>query len=110
MPARPRLRADWPRVSGTRQCSNRRRNPFLESFYRDRARNALATQLHFLIQRARQLDSIRQSDLFQNARVSDYLIEKDRMFARVNLGTDEFALYETVFERLVPGVSRNPTW
>ncbi len=79
-------------------------NPFLESFYRDCARNALATQLHFLIQRARQLDSIRQSDLFQNARVSDYLIEKDRMFARVNLGTDEFALYETVFERLVPSI------
>ncbi|MCB1631168.1 MAG: deoxynucleoside kinase [Pseudomonadales bacterium] len=81
-------------------------NPFLESFYRDRARNALATQLHFLIQRARQLDTIRQSDLFQNARVSDYLIEKDRMFARVNLGADEYALYETVFERLVPSIPR----
>ena len=81
-------------------------NPFLDSFYRDRARNALATQLHFLIQRARQLDAIRQSDLFQNSRVSDFLIEKDRLFARVNLDANEYALYETVFERLVPSTPR----
>ncbi len=79
-------------------------NPFLENFYRDRARNALATQLHFLIQRTRQLDTMRQSDLFQNARVSDYLIEKDRLFARVNLDADEYALYETVFEHLVRSI------
>ncbi|MCG3170513.1 MAG: Deoxyguanosine kinase [Pseudomonadales bacterium] len=81
-------------------------NPFLDGFYRERARNALATQLHFLIQRARQLDAIRQSDLFQNSRVSDFLIEKDRLFARVNLDANEYALYETVFERLVPSTPR----
>lgn len=81
-------------------------NPFLESFYRERARNALATQLFFLIQRVRQLDAIRQADLFQNSRVSDFLIEKDRLFARLNLDVNELALYETVFERLVPSTPR----
>jgi deoxyguanosine kinase len=76
-------------------------NPFLDSFYRDRARNALATQLHFLTQRVRQLDSVRHGDLFRTARVADFLIEKDRLFARLNLDANEFALYETVFDRLV---------
>lgn len=81
-------------------------NPFLENFYRERARNALATQLFFLIQRVRQLDAIRQADLFQNSRVTDFLIEKDRLFARLNLDANELALYETVFERLVPSTPR----
>jgi len=81
-------------------------NPFLEGFYRERARNALATQLFFLIQRVRQLDAIRQADLFQNSRVADFLIEKDRLFARINLDANEYALYETVFERLVPSTPR----
>lgn len=82
------------------------KNPFLENFYRERARNALATQLFFLIQRVRQLDAIRQADLFQNSRVTDFLIEKDRLFARLNLDSNELALYETVFERLVPSTPR----
>ena len=81
-------------------------NPFLESFYRERARNALATQLFFLIQRVRQVDAIRQADLFQSSRVTDFLIEKDRLFARLNLDANEFELYETVFERLVPSTPR----
>ena len=75
-------------------------NPFLESFYRERARNALATQLFFLIQRVRQVDAIRQADLFQSSRVTDFLIEKDRLFARLTLDDEEFALYEQVYERL----------
>jgi deoxyguanosine kinase len=81
-------------------------NPFLEDFYRQRARNALATQLHFLFQRVRQFDKLRQSDLFEAGRVTDYLIEKDRLFARLNLEANEFALYEMIFERLVPSVPR----
>ena len=81
-------------------------NPFLESFYRERARNALATQLFFLIQRVRQVDAIRQADLFQSSRVTDFLIEKDRLFARLNLDANDFELYETVFERLVPSTPR----
>lgn len=81
-------------------------NPFLEEFYRHRARNALATQLHFLFQRVRQLETLRQTDLFSSGRVADFLIEKDRLFARINLDANELALYETIFERLVPSVPR----
>jgi len=81
-------------------------NPFLEDFYRQRSRNALATQLHFLFQRVRQLDELRQTDLFQSGRVSDYLMEKDRLFARLNLDPHEYALYETIHDRLVPSSPR----
>lgn len=76
-------------------------NPFLERFYRNRAQNALATQLYFLFQRTRQLDELRQADLFQPCRVADFLIAKDRLFAELNLDEQEYALYERVYERLV---------
>ena len=81
-------------------------NPFLEDFYRHRARNALATQLHFLFQRVRQLEALRQADLFTGGRVADFLIEKDQLFARLNLEPNEYALYEIIFERLVPSAPR----
>jgi len=75
-------------------------NPFLDRFYRDPKRMALSTQLFFLFQRARQLQELRQSDLFEPVRVADFLMEKDRLFARQNLDTDEFALYENVYKHL----------
>lgn len=75
-------------------------NPFLERFYRDPQRNALATQLFFLFQRARQIQDLRQEDLFEQVRVADFLIDKDPLFARQNLDADEFALYEQVFQHL----------
>jgi deoxyguanosine kinase len=81
-------------------------NPFLEDFYRHRARNALATQLHFLFQRVRQLEALRQADLFAGGRVADFLIEKDQLFARLNLEPNEYALYQIIFERLVPSTPR----
>ena len=81
-------------------------NPFLEDFYRHRARNALATQLQFLFQRVRQLDTLRQTDLFTGGRVADFLIEKDRLFARLNLDPNEYTLYEMIFARLVPSAPR----
>ncbi len=74
-------------------------NPFLESFYRNRRQNALATQLFFLFQRTRQIQEMRQHDLFSPVRVADFLIEKDRLFARANLDDDEFSLYEKVYEQ-----------
>ena len=76
-------------------------NPFLERFYRDPATNALPTQLHFLFQRARQAQEIRQADLFASGRVADFLLDKDRIFARLTLGDDEFRLYEQVYHTLV---------
>jgi deoxyadenosine/deoxycytidine kinase len=75
-------------------------NPFLERFYRDPRSVAFQTQLHFLFQRARQLQDIRQADLFEKVRVADYMLDKDRLFARLTLDDQEFALYEQVYERL----------
>ena len=75
-------------------------NPFLERFYKDPRGAALPTQLHFLFQRARQCQVMRQADLFAPLRVSDFLLEKDRLFAQLTLDDDELALYEMVYEKL----------
>ncbi len=75
-------------------------NPFLGRFYRDPRHFALPTQLYFLFQRARQLAALRQSDLFAPVRVADFLLEKDRLFAQLNLADDELAIYEQVYHAL----------
>jgi deoxyguanosine kinase len=75
-------------------------NPFLERFYRDPRSAAFQTQLYFLFQRARQLQDLRQTDLFEQVRVADYMLDKDRLFARLTLDDQEYALYEQVYERL----------
>jgi deoxyguanosine kinase len=75
-------------------------NPFLERFYRSPRTGAFPAQLYFLFQRARQMQQLRQSDLFSPLRVADFLLEKDRLFARVTLDDEEYALYEQVYERL----------
>lgn len=75
-------------------------NPFLERFYSNRRQAALATQLFFLFQRSQQIQDIRQSDLFQQVRVADFLIEKDRLFAEVNLDEEELKLYQQVYEQM----------
>jgi deoxyadenosine/deoxycytidine kinase len=75
-------------------------NPFLERFYRNPRAGALPAQLYFLLQRAQQLASLKQADLFAPVRVSDYLLEKDRLFARVTLDDAEYALYEQLYARL----------
>ena len=75
-------------------------NPFLERFYRNPRAGALPVQLHFLLQRAQQLAGLNQADLFAPVRVADYLLEKDRLFARVTLDEAEYALYEQLYARL----------
>ncbi|MDY6949763.1 MAG: deoxynucleoside kinase [Pseudomonadota bacterium] len=75
-------------------------NPFLERFYHNPKQHALATQLFFLFQRAQQMQELRQDDMFEPVRVADFLIDKDRLFARQNLDTDEFKLYEQVYAHL----------
>jgi deoxyadenosine/deoxycytidine kinase len=75
-------------------------NPFLERFYRNPRAGALPTQLYFLFQRAQQLASLKQQDLFAPLRVADYLLEKDRLFARVTLDDAEYGLYEQVYAKL----------
>jgi|TARA_B110000503_G_scaffold29703_2_gene47787 deoxyguanosine kinase len=76
-------------------------NPFLERFYRDRRTHALPVQLHFLFQRMQKLQALRQGDIFQQVRVSDFLIEKDPLFARVTLDDDEYRLYQTVYDNII---------
>jgi len=69
-------------------------NPFLKDFYRNRARYAFQTQMHFLFSRYQQQRNLRQMDLFSEKLVSDYLFAKDRIFAGLNLQERELALYE----------------
>ncbi len=75
-------------------------NPFLDRFYKNPKQNALSTQLFFLFQRAQQLQDLRQDDMFEPVRVADFLMEKDRIFARQNLDADEYQLYENVYDHL----------
>jgi deoxyguanosine kinase len=75
-------------------------NPFLERFYRNPRAGALPAQLYFLFQRAQQLAELKQQDLFARIRVADYLLEKDRLFARVTLDEAEYGLYDQVYAKL----------
>ncbi|MAT49689.1 MAG: deoxynucleoside kinase [Porticoccaceae bacterium] len=81
-------------------------NPFLEKFYTDRRSAALPTQLFFLFQRVKQLQSLRQGDIFQPVRIADFLIDKDPLFAQVTLDEDELRLYHTVYEQLMVDAPR----
>ncbi len=75
-------------------------NPFLERFYQNPREAALSTQLHFLLQRTKQLQEFKQADIFSPVRVADFLIEKDRLFAQVTLNASEYELYEQVYSHL----------
>ena len=75
-------------------------NPFLNKFYENRRQNALATQLFFLFQRVQKMDDLKQQDLFKPLRIADFLIDKDPIFAQVNLDQDEFELYRKVFSQM----------
>ena len=77
-------------------------NPFLPRFYQEPKRYALPTQLHFLFERSRQLRDLTQGDLFRAGTISDFLIDKDMLFARLNLDDDEFELYQKVYADLAP--------
>lgn len=75
-------------------------NPFLERFYREGRSAALPAQMFFLFARARQVEELRQSDLFSNVRISDYLFTRDRLFAELNLDAEELKLYDQIVENL----------
>ncbi len=75
-------------------------NPFLKRFYENQRQAALQTQLFFLFERARQLQAMRQSQLFNPLRVTDFLMEKDQLFAKVNLDADELKLYDNIYQHL----------
>ncbi len=72
-------------------------NPFLEDFYRNPSQGALATQLFFLFQRVKQIQELRQGDIFLPVRVSDFLLDKDKLFAKATLSEKELILYEKIY-------------
>ena len=80
-------------------------NPFLEKFYQEPARYALPTQLFFLFQRIGQLRDLTQRDFFENMVVSDFLLEKDRMFASLTLDEEELKLYQQIYAHQSPQTS-----
>jgi deoxyguanosine kinase len=75
-------------------------NPFLENFYADRRQAAFPAQLFFLFQRSRQWSELRQTDLFRQNLIADFMLEKDRLFAEINLQPEELKLYEQVYANL----------
>ncbi len=75
-------------------------NPFLERFYRDSARYAFPTQLFFLFQRVNQFNGLGQRDLFSRIFVTDFLLEKDALFASLTLADDELKLYRQIYSSL----------
>ncbi len=75
-------------------------NPFLERFYKDSKAYALPTQLSFLMQRAKQLEELRQSDMFTSLMVADFIMDKDPIFAQITLDDDELRLYQMVRTQL----------
>src|SRR5919198_2994551 len=81
-------------------------NPFLRRFYEDPERHAFQTQLYFLLERYRQQRELGQLELFSQGIVADYLFAKDGIFAAVTLGTDEFQLYQKIFQMLDQRLAR----
>ncbi len=70
-----------------------------------RRQQALASQVSFLLQRVRQIQGLHQQDLFRHCLVSDFMFEKDRLFAGLTLDADELALYDALSARLAQSVT-----
>tara|TARA_Y100000996_G_C22434771_1_gene607217 strand:+ start:177 stop:824 length:648 start_codon:yes stop_codon:yes gene_type:complete len=75
-------------------------NPFLKDFYSDRTRYAMQTQLFFLLSRYKQQQQLQQMDMFTKSIISDYMFDKDRLFAALNLGDMELDLYNRIANEL----------
>ncbi len=80
-------------------------NPFLADFYADRPGAALQTQLFYLLGRHRQQAALRQTDLFAQTVISDYLFEKDKIYAYMNLDDNELFIYQRLYELLARDVA-----
>jgi deoxyadenosine/deoxycytidine kinase len=80
-------------------------NPFLADFYADRPGAALQAQLFYLLSRHRQQVTLRQADLFTQVTIADYLFDKDKIFACLNLDDNELFIYQRLYDLLVRDVS-----
>ena len=72
-------------------------NPFLSKFYKNQREVSLQTQLYFLLTRTRQVQAFKQQDIFSKPRVSDFMLQKDRIFAQVTLNNEEYDLYDQLY-------------
>lgn len=75
-------------------------NPFLPDFYVNPSQAALGTQLFFLFQRVKQIQELKQEDIFSSNKVSDFLLDKDKLFAKATLSAEELKLYEQIYNYL----------
>lgn len=75
-------------------------NPFLEHFYKNSEQSALPVQLHFLTERVKQWNELCQNDIFSKGIVTDFMLEKDRLFAQLTLTVEEFKLYDQMYQSL----------
>lgn len=75
-------------------------NPFLEHFYNHPQQSALPVQLHFLTERVKQWNELIQQDIFSKPVISDFMLEKDRLFAELTLSAEEFKLYDQMYQSL----------
>ncbi|MBK9332463.1 MAG: deoxynucleoside kinase [Ignavibacteria bacterium] len=80
-------------------------NPFLEKFYKDPVSYAFHTQMYFLMSRYKQLQEVKQIDMFHEYFVADYIFEKDKIFAYLNLQDDELKLYEKIVSLIEKNVT-----
>ena len=92
------------RVDGTAVLEDTE-NPFLADFYHERPGAALQAQLFYLLNRHRQLTSLRQADLFQHTIVCDYVFDRDKIFAYLNLDDNELFIYQRLYDLLMKDVS-----
>ena len=88
------------RINGQTLLEHTEDNPFLDKFYQNPKRYGFQIQVFFLLRRYQHSQEINQMGLFKSAVVSDYLFDKDRIFARANLDDNEFWLYEQMFQLL----------
>ena len=80
-------------------------NPFLADFYEGRPGSALQSQLFYLLNRHRQQISLRQADLFAQCTVCDYLFDKDKIFAYLNLDDNELFIYQRLYDLLARDIA-----
>lgn len=81
-------------------------NPFLQEFYRDAPGSPFQAQLFFLLTRYQQQQKLQQGDLFQQSIVCDYIFQKDKIFAYLNLSDSELIIYEKLYTLLEPNVPK----
>ena len=80
-------------------------NPFLQDFYADRPGAALQAQLFFLLSRHRQQEALRQADLFSQVTICDYLFERDKIYAYLNLDDNELFIYQRLYDLLARDIA-----